>query len=567
MEKIIKPNTSIQPSVNIARAFFEIANNFSDNREILREALSNSYDADATEVKMTFELTPKPDYKRAKIINITIEDNGTGLSSSPENGNNCSALEAFFNLGDSNKIENQIGSKGHGTKIYYKSKKIILDSWKNGKHIHAETQEEDLWNTLKIPRIPHYMFNEITDNYGKGTVIKIEDFISNQNTFRDVESLKDYILWYTIMGSFEHYFNKNYKKMDVRLKTYYDTEYSKIDFGFNFPEENLNDSNIGIKDFCKYIGPKTISIPIVTGVDIKIQIMGALLGENKRRFIPSTYSDSGLWLCKDFIKIKRNNDIIEKAFGGEFWYKNFFILANCQSFELTAYRNSIKQDTEIYSQVIEAIITFLKDEVKNSLNWKMLESKKEEEKAFIKIENQKKKEKERVNNLEEIVNNYNKRKDLKTDFTNLLIKEPRNEAETILLLQSMISTGKHEETIDFKIGGYDAYSGTDLLVERQSKGSKKIEWVEAVYTLDKLFKWDHPYKSYDKVICWEIGDIDKYLKEGYQSYEDEIDEGGNIVEDVDKVIPTFIKKTKGRYILNFASDTIEVYVLKEILYD
>ena len=477
---------------------------------------------------------------------ITIEDNGDGMNSKPENGNECSALEAFFSLGYSNKKENQIGSKGHGTKIYYKSKKITVKSFKNGTRINAETEDDHVWDTLCVPQLPSYRFEESTGYKGNGTVIAIEDFISKQNTFQDVKALKNYILWYTIVGSFEPHFNKNYKKMDVYIKSYFDSEYTKIDSGFIFPKQNTN-LNRGTKDFCKYIGPKTIKVPIETGKNASLNIVGAFLGENKRDFIPDTYWNTGLWLCKDYIKIKRDNDILEKIVGGEYWYRNFLILANCQQFELIADRNNIKQDTIVYDKVIEAITTYLKEEVKNSSTWDKFFEKKKEEREQEKQEEQRKKEEERINRLEEIIESYKKRKNIKANFPNLLIKEPRNEAETILLLQSMVSA-KHPD-IDFKIGGYNANYGTDLIIEYKSKGIHKIEWAEAVYKLAKLFQWSHPSESYHKVICWEIGDFDNTVKE----------ENG--------VLPTLHNKGKGRYNLNFGKDTVDVYVLKEILYD
>lgn len=548
MESKIQPNTSIQPRVNTARAFFEIANNFSNNLEIIREALSNSYDADATEVKITFKLIygDSPGLIRAGKIIIEIEDNGTGMSSVPENNNECSALEAFFNLGDSNKKENQIGSKGHGTKIYYKSQKITLESWRNGKHIKAETEDAHLWKTLCLPQLPSYHFEETIDNEGKGTIIKIEDFISNHNTFDSIESLTNYISWYTIIGSFEPYFHKKYKRMDVFLKTYYSSDFKQIDFGFKLPNENHDLSN-GSKDFSKLIGPKVLSVPIETDNIIDVQVIGSWLGENQRSSIPDTYWNMGLWLCKDYIRIKRENDLLEKIVGGEYWYKNFLILVNCQNFELTADRNSIKQDTLIYEKVVEAITLYLKEETKNSPTWDEYFEKKKEEREQEKQEEQRKKEQARINKLEEIIDNYKKRVNLKTDYPNLLIKEPQNEAETVLLLQSMVSSNHPE--IDFKIGGYNASYGTDLLIEFKSKGSFKIEWAEAVYNLARLFKWSHPSESFHKVICWEIGDFENSVKE----------ENG--------ILPTIHKKFKGRYNLNYGKDTVDVYVLKEILYD
>jgi hypothetical protein len=48
--------TNIRPRVNEAREFLEIAKDFKDPREIIREALSNSWDAGATKVSIRFDL-------------------------------------------------------------------------------------------------------------------------------------------------------------------------------------------------------------------------------------------------------------------------------------------------------------------------------------------------------------------------------------------------------------------------------------------------------------------------------------------------------------------------------
>ena len=82
-------------------------------------------------------------------------------------GRDTSEIEDFFNLGDSNKPYGSIGTKGHGTKIYYKSLGIVVDTWKNGKHIHAET-ELPPWESLKGGIVPTYKYDEDTID-GKNT--------------------------------------------------------------------------------------------------------------------------------------------------------------------------------------------------------------------------------------------------------------------------------------------------------------------------------------------------------------------------------------------------------------
>ncbi len=109
--------TGITPTVNEAREFLEIAKDFKDPKEIIREALSNSWDAGASKATLRFDLVPVPGTYRKKIV-VSIIDDGEGMSSTKRGESNTSEIEDFFNLGDSHKPYGSIGTKGHGTKIY-----------------------------------------------------------------------------------------------------------------------------------------------------------------------------------------------------------------------------------------------------------------------------------------------------------------------------------------------------------------------------------------------------------------------------------------------------------------
>ncbi len=173
--------TGIRPRVNEAREFLEIAKDFKDPKEIIREALSNSWDAGASKAILKFDLMRIPWTTKRKKIMVEITDDGEGMSSVKRGRDNTSEIEDFFNLGDSHKPYGSIGTKGHGTKIYYKSNGIIVDTWKNGKHIHAET-EVPPWETLKKGIVPTYKYDEDTVD-GKGTKIVVDGFEGKQSEF------------------------------------------------------------------------------------------------------------------------------------------------------------------------------------------------------------------------------------------------------------------------------------------------------------------------------------------------------------------------------------------------
>ena len=58
--------TGIRPRINEAREFLEIAKDFKDPKEIIREALSNSWDAGASKVTLKFDLIQIPGTNRKK---------------------------------------------------------------------------------------------------------------------------------------------------------------------------------------------------------------------------------------------------------------------------------------------------------------------------------------------------------------------------------------------------------------------------------------------------------------------------------------------------------------------
>ena len=147
----------------------------------------------------------------------------------------------------------------------------------------------------------------------------------------------------------------------------------------------------------------------------------------------------------------------------------------------------------------------------------------------------------------ERLNKYQARANLPTaDLKKAVRKEPKNEAETALLLQAMISAGRPE--IDFVIGDYNASLGVDMIVEKIDKGIPSLRWAELVLSLDKVAQWSHPPEGFHLIVCYELGNIGRKfsLSNGIEA----------------EIVPT---KSTGRYALLIGNETIDVYVLRELL--
>ena len=153
----------IIPQVNESKEFIEIATDFSNPLDIVREAISNSYDAKAKKISIFFEVIDDYGFPTLK---ITIEDDGTGMDKD--------GLQSFFDLGNSLRrgLEDYIGEKGHGTKIYLNSKKIIVTTSKNGCVYQAELNEpfKNLYNN----KIPVVSVKKLTENILQHNGTRIE---------------------------------------------------------------------------------------------------------------------------------------------------------------------------------------------------------------------------------------------------------------------------------------------------------------------------------------------------------------------------------------------------------
>ncbi len=124
------------------------------------------------------------------------------------------------------------------------------------------------------------------------------------------------------------------------------------------------------------------------------------------------------------------------------------------------------------------------------------------------------------------------------------LKIPQNEAETVIVLQAMITSGVRG--VDFVLGEYSAYKGTDAIIEYEDKGIHQTGWLEVVKSLSNLFSWDHNLDRVHKVVCWDLGD----MKAEYKL------EDGSVVK---------YEKTGKKHCFRRDGETIPVYVLAELL--
>ena len=487
------------PEVKDCSVFKEIALNTVNQLEILREAISNSDDANADKIYVTIERDLDGEFM------ITIQDNGEGM--------NLDEIHKFFNLGFSHKQFNKIGEKGLGTKIFYKSNSIYIETNNKEGYSYSATMKNS-WDTLKKGNIPQYEIKEHTESFNKGTKIVIKGYkVDNPEQFFNIETIKDYIQWFTIGGSFRNIFANNIKirslvnNIDAVPKIIIDDKINKkceIIVGihqFEEPNENpvVNLEQSKYKrsiDYSRPFGPFNRETNI-NGEYISVQVYGTVSGINARNKICNlkeneTYkSRFGLYLCKDFIPCTKMDSLIDTE-----EYEHYHIMANSQNFKLTSDRNNI-------SNIDDLKIKWVLDQIQDVVNNQIKPIADREYFAMIKKEEE---EYETQKKCERTIKNVDKiyrMEDL--DIYNLpILKKPRNEIETALLFVAILSNEDTQEYIKVyidKIASYSAKLPTDMVCIN-SEGRTSL--VEVEFKLGNFLKHRHPVETVDYIVCWKI---------------------------------------------------------------
>ncbi|MFP4698638.1 MAG: ATP-binding protein [Eubacteriales bacterium] len=542
----------ITPKVDETQEFIEIANDFSNPLELVREAISNSFDANADKIKIVF--TVIKEYGE-KILQITIEDNGDGMDRE--------GLQSFFDLGNSLRRDdtNSIGEKGHGTKVYFNSTSIEVISSKSGNTLRAYVDEP--YKKLFDREIPKVEVRKISKHESQGTTIIIKGYNNNRRSKFTHEQLKDYIIWFTKFGSVELEFgieeNKNIKLMLQGLNR---DEPEVIEFGHYFPDESKSVEDLfeeylvrAPKHYCKRIIKEG---QLNNFPEIKYQAVFSVEGNKvKQKYNPmlrrrgfqapsgayTVQERYGIWLCKDFIPIQRKNDWVTKK-GSE--YIKFHAFFNCQDLKLTANRGSVDNTPYEIMQDIKAEVKKIYNEITVSDEWRELEWLESEADAFRTAEREKK-------DFEWRVEKVNKANIAKYEGVTLVQPERETGVFALFLKLSLLKP----KLFPFKILDYDTHSGIDVIVKGDKSLSiyqSKLFYVEFKYFLIKQF--NHSFENLHSIICWDI-DI----------------KNGEIIEDVNneerklKIVSPENENDYVRYFLEASRSAhrIEVYVLKDYL--
>lgn len=561
----MKPQT-IKPTVNAAREFKEIASDFGSPLDLLRESISNSFDAKASHIKLTFSTV---EIKGRSILKIVIEDNGLGMD--------LKGLQSFFDLGNSFHHDDKerskkeglddatlpIGEKGHGTKVFLNSSHVTVATSQNGKKYVAEMM--DPYAALSDDKVPFAEVQETETTPGDvGTTITILGYNHDQTELFNHERLKDHIRWFTKFGSSEAEFGINiHKEVKLSLKGLDRKNPEVLNFGHIFPQESGTMQELFEKHderasdmFCKRFKfegtlPRLPAIAYqaifyVEGNKVKqdyngmIKRPGRYVAPNGAYTVADRY---GIWLCKDFIPVERRNGPISYK-GTEFRKLHAFF--NCQSLRLSANRGSIEPTPETVKNAIDEEIKSIYAQIMDSEDIELLDYFETPAEAKRTIEKEKKEFKKRQERAE--------RADF-AEYKGVTLIEPQSEIGVLAMMVQLSVV--ESELFPFTIIDYDTHSGYDVLVKGDSatpiQNARKF-YVEYKHLLSSSF--NHSFQNLKCIVCWNTK----------LRHDDEISD----ITDTKRTLQIHGVGPKGSYTKYFLHDPgdanrIEVFVLKFFL--
>lgn len=552
------------PRVVEAREIKEIAGDFKDPKEALREAISNAIDACATSVRVQ---AYHDESRFDKELVLEIQDDGVGMS--PED------LASFFNLGDSRwqgRAEprpcdrSPIGYKGHGTKIFLKSRHLEVETWTARQHILEEMQNP--WETLYQGELPRYDY-AFEDNQEDvtGTKITIRGFNQNQDKDFAHKILKDYVQWFTAAGLVEPIFRKSeLQDFCVELQGLDASEPEQIGFGHLFAPESGSISQLKQQypgDWPRYFVKRWVfrDQDVEGKPGVRIDLVISLEGDQVRRdFNPmvrprgargrppyGTYTIEaryGLWACRDFIPVQRVNDWIG---GGQQVWTKYHAFVNCQDFELTANRGDFSNTPEdVFASVQETVGRLFEEKVRGSREYQEYEAEVKLEELYQSAAEEGKEFRSRFTKA---------RQKHVSKLNGIQLIEPRQEVGVVTLFST--ASALDPSLFPFRVVDWDTRKGYDALGTHGSVFDLQrdmVSFIEFKLLLKKEF--DHSFDHLIAVVCWDCPLPDGT---GVNDLKRE--------ERVLKITPPTGERDYTTYMLTSSTkqQNIEVFVLKQYL--
>jgi len=479
----------------------EILANITDERQIIRELLSNSV-APSVKAKNIFIRV----YESNKGLALTVKDDGVGMSFGAESKGR---LDRFLNIGQGKRSgaeSDEFGEKGFGTKILYNAAEVEVVTWDGGptayKIVLLEPRKTLFVDKKDVPVNPR-PFSPLP-GMEKGTEITVKGWNDRATITKDFkqEELTNYLLYYTVAG-YTRPKPETFPQIVLALGGV------EIIIRTGFPYIKTMDVGEDAKTVA--IQPIIVEKTTKHGKPVKITVNGAITLDTGKYGL--TENSGGVWYSLNgipYFKLQKNRYSKMLGFSDDF----VRFVVECDDLRLNMSRTDFFYDEEYdafeeavqeafqqirKSKQFETFYANTKNDVKVQLQQHMIAKQKDllsPEKKFVWASNRK------------------------------LMAEPESEYDTAALLWILEGAGLLPFA-QFRTLQYPGYSkGLDMIVELQEDKDSKLEmfaYAELERKFPNLIKHGHEAAQMTFAFCWDIdkshvqvGTIEQNPKKSYK---------------------------------------------------
>lgn len=569
----------MRPVIDFQHVLNELSVNRNDPCEVIRELVSNSYDAKASTIRIAIIPAQK---------GIVFFDNGSGLSRIKES-NGITPYGAFFSIGKSTKRKGDggIGYKCQGSKLCFAASRVLIltktiedDKWaykivENPRKTLSVEYEIDPIETISPEIILNDFFNtpdnethNILDQYDKsffdatptGTLIVINGFDTEAFSKHFVPGtnpqdsyIYNYIQHYTKHGDTTHIkkdqgFSPSEvlqvagKRKGVDFQIWTGSNYLNLPFGFPYL---ISDPSKDIKDplevarlrdgrfYCRtakrinFSGKSYVFILAVDGNRRAHDGYAALDRKGASKSGIRLSDQRGVWVSSNGIKITRYNEILMRP-----ELEEYSVLSDAESsshyhfiidgdFELVTNRNAISRNgTSVIEDTlfIAEIKKFLDSFQANNSIFKNLLTRLRREQSDAKLNQQ-------IDNLERSKEAMKERERFDVASIRYVSPLPGEEylvgvlyAEIGSRVPASSAFQKYwKRVLTFSTLGIDSLASTD----GKSLKSDKLLAIEYKYIFSNSGPFNHALCIVDFIVAWELElENNSQVRDDYGCYGD-----------------------------------------------
>jgi hypothetical protein len=473
------------PKIDPVGVISEIINNITDERQVLRELLSNSA---AMEVKAKHVWIRV--YDSDKGLAFTVEDDGIGMDYT-KSEEKPGRLDKFLNIAQgkqSGLSSDEFGAKGFGTKLLYNCKETTVESWDGGAFAYRVILNEPRKGILEEKRLVEPTVQKFPPYPGvnKGTKITVKGWNNRDSITRDfkLDSLTEYLQFQSAIGYTKA---RAIDLPQVTLRVGGSEKVLKQGFPYIVAPENEEDVRTVT------FGPIEVTEKTVHGNPVKVVVKGGITLDTGKFGISD--KTGGVWFAMNgvpYFRLQPSNKY-SRRLGMSDDFTRF--VAECDDMRLNLSRSDFAYDESV--DAFESALDEAFEQIRRDRHFQTFYSNKRKEFMRESQVQMTKKKQEFLSKDKRFVW-WNGRK---------LLAEPDSEEDTAALLW-ILEGAQGIPFAAFRTLQYPGYArGIDLLIDIQEEKESQMQvfvYAEVERRFSNLIRHGHDISQMTYAFCWEV---------------------------------------------------------------